>query len=426
MMRKLLTEKTGLILLVAAAVMLLGAGPAAAKIDGITGTSFDFTAKTAHISTADGFAPLLWGFANGSGEAQYPGPTLILAEDVQVTITLTNELPEAVSMVFPGQEGVVTAEVAPPTEAGQLTREARPGGVVSYTFTPTEPGTYMYRSGTNMDKQIEMGLFGAIIVRPAGFNPASPTAYNHPDSAYDREILFLLSEMDLNIHQLVEFGEPSDPTTFFPVYWFINGRNAPDTMASAGSPLLPNQPYNCMPRIHPGERLLCRYVGGGRDLHPFHQHGNNFDVIARDGRLLSSDPGVTGADLSMSVFTLGVAPGTTWDSIFTWTGEGLNFDIYGTEPHDLQPAEDPADHLKPLPVSIPPLDDLTVGDFYSGSPFLGASGQVPPGAGALNQTGYYSFMWHSHNEKEMVNNDIFPGGLMTMCIVEAPWVTINE
>ena len=27
-------------------------------------------------------------------------------------------------------------------------------------------------------------------------------------------------------------------------------------------------------------------------------------------------------------------------------------------------------------------------------------------------------MWHSHNEKELVNNDIFPGGLMTMLIVE--------
>ena len=24
-------------------------------------------------------------------------------------------------------------------------------------------------------------------------------------------------------------------------------------------------------------------------------------------------------------------------------------------------------------------------------------------------------MWHSHNEKEMTNNDIFPGGMMTMC-----------
>jgi len=413
--------------LLVAAIALVMPAPASAKIDGITGTSFDFTAKAANISTADGFAPRIWGFADGSGPAQYPGPTLIINEGNTVTITLTNSLPESVSMVFPGQTGVTAVEVTPPTEIGPLTREARPGGVVTYTFTAPEPGTYMYHSGTNMDKQIEMGLFGAIIVRPAGFNPASPQAYNHPDSAYDREVLFLLSEMDLNFHELTEFGEQVDTTTFFPVYWFINGRNAPDTMSIVDNPLLPNQPYNCLPVIHPGERLLCRYVGAARDPHPYHQHGNNFDVIARDGKLLSSNPGVTGADLAISAFTLGVAPGTTWDSIFTWTGEGLGWDIYGHGPgDDPVPGEDMDDHQKPLPVNIPPLDDMTFGDFYSGSPFLGFSGQLPPGQGALNQTGYYSFMWHSHNEKEMTNNDIFPGGMMTMFIVEAPWVDITE
>jgi hypothetical protein len=34
-------------------------------------------------------------------------------------------------------------------------------------------------------------------------------------------------------------------------------------------------------------------------------------------------------------------------------------------------------------------------------------------------------MWHSHNEREMVNNDIFPGGMMTMLIIEAPWVRLD-
>ena len=34
-------------------------------------------------------------------------------------------------------------------------------------------------------------------------------------------------------------------------------------------------------------------------------------------------------------------------------------------------------------------------------------------------------MWHSHTEKEMVNFDIFPGGMMTMLIIEAPGVMIH-
>ncbi len=27
------------------------------------------------------------------------------------------------------------------------------------------------------------------------------------------------------------------------------------------------------------------------------------------------------------------------------------------------------------------------------------------------------YMWHSHNEKEIVNNNIFPGGMLTMVLV---------
>ena len=33
-------------------------------------------------------------------------------------------------------------------------------------------------------------------------------------------------------------------------------------------------------------------------------------------------------------------------------------------------------------------------------------------------------MWHSHNEREIVNDDTFPGGMLTMAVVEPPWVTI--
>ena len=35
-------------------------------------------------------------------------------------------------------------------------------------------------------------------------------------------------------------------------------------------------------------------------------------------------------------------------------------------------------------------------------------------------------MWHSHNEREITTNNIFPGGMMMMMLVD-PWVyTIDE
>lgn len=406
-----------------------GLPQAHAIVHGVTGTTFDLSAKAGYITTPDGGNIYMWGYAEDPNEMQYPGPTLIVEEDVPITINLTNTLTVPVSMVFPGQTGVMATGGAPGfpgASPGLLTNEADPnGGMVSYFFTPTEPGTYIYYSGTSPELQTEMGLVGALIVRPAG---VTGRAYAHADSTFDRETLFLFTEIDPNVHDLVAQGDIDqvDNTTYFPVYWFINGRCAPDTMLKAHTPLMPNQPYNCMPMMHPGEKLLLRIVSAGRDPHPYHTHGNNFDIIARDGRLLQSAPGA-GTDLSVSDFTISIPPGSTADAIFPWTGEKLGWDMYGHDPNDpMEPGEYAPDHGKPFPVELPPQQELTFGAMWSGSPFLGAMGALPPGEGGNNPNAGYTYMWHSHAEKEMCNYDIFPGGLMTMLIIEAPSVSIVE
>jgi hypothetical protein len=292
-----------------------------------------------------------------------------------------------------------------------------------------------------------MGLVGVIIVRPYGYVPGvmmTYKAHNHMDSQYDREFLFFLSEMDPKIHQAVEFGNPVDTTTFKPVYWFINGRTAPDTMLEPNVAWLPSQPYNSMPSMHSQDKVLMRLVGGGRDSHPFHTHGNHVRVIARDGRLLSSGSGL-GADLSRMEFTVTVAPGQTTDTIFQWTGEKMGWDIYGdpagdptkTPPVPPHTCNNPAgfdtitkeycpDHGKPFPVLLPSQQNLTFGGWYSGSPFLGLAGALPPGEGGLNPYAGFFFMWHSHNENEIVNNNIFPGGMLTMAVVLHSNIEIME
>jgi len=426
----------------AAIALLLIPTAAQAMIDGVTGPNFNLTARAGYISIADGGSHYSWGYTTGA-VMQLPGPTLIVNEGDMVTVTLTNGLPAAagnVSIVFPGHE--VTNSGGVP---GALTQEAPPGGTVTYTFTATEPGTYLYHSGTRPDLQVEMGLYGAIIVRSA----TPGLAYDHSETAFDREVLFLLSEIDIDIHRAAELQAdgpgPIDigSPPFFPEYWLINGRAAPDTMAAAGTALLPTQPYNCMPMMHPGERLLMRIVGAGRDMHPFHHHGNHSRVLARDGRLLLSatDPGKLAGPL---LFTIPSVPGSTFDTIFEWTGQDLGWDIYGTAadgfPHacidndgdgfgdatagSTYEYEYCADHNKPIPVNLPDLGVLAFGGMYSGSPYLGALGSLPPGEGGLNPNAGFSYMWHSHTEREMVNNDVFPGGMMTMLIVEPPWVPI--
>ena len=426
-------------------MLLAGVLPAQAAIPGETGTQFNLVAKEGFVSAPDGGSIYSWGYALDNGLMQYPGPTLILNQGDVITVTLKNELPQPagnVSIVFPGH--LVTAAGG---AAGAMTQEAPPDGVtaVTYTFTATNAGTYTYYSGTRPDLQVEMGLVGAIIVRPAGFDHMNPRAYAHDGTQYRYEHLFLLTEMDPRTHQAVASGIYTvDTANFFPVYWFINGRCAPDTMLPDNVPWLPNQPYGAMARTVPGEKVLLRVIGGGRDLHPFHHHGNNSLIIARDGRLLESAPG-TGPDLAVSDFTISSVPGATVDALFMWTGEKLGWDVYGTgieyehscngisvnDPNPVSDGFDPVtkeycpDHGKPFPVILPEQQEVTFGGQFSGSPFLGVVDALPPGQGGLNPNGGFFFMWHSHNEKELTNNDIFPGGMMTHIVIEPPGTQID-
>jgi FtsP/CotA-like multicopper oxidase with cupredoxin domain len=416
-------------------MLLAGVLPAQAAIPGVTGTQFNLVAREGFVSAPDGGSIYSWGYAVETGSMQYPGPTLILNQGATITVTLKNELPAPagnVSIVFPGQVVTATGGVA-----GTMTREAPPDGVttVTYTFTATNAGTYTYNSGTRTDLQVEMGLVGAIIVRPTGFDHMNPRAYGHDGTMYHYEHLFLLTEMDARIHQAVASGIYTvDTADFFPVYWFINGRCAPDTMLADGVPWLPSQPYGAMAMTRPGEKVLLRVIGGGRDLHPFHHHGNNSLIIARDGRLLESAPGA-GPDLAVSDFTISMTPGSTVDALFVWTGEKLGWDIYGDRVHDCVDGngdnfddtthEYCPDHGKPFPVTLPEQQEITFGGQWSGSPYLGGVDALPPGQGGLNPNGGYFFMWHSHNEKEMTNNDIFPGGMMTHVVIEPPGTPID-
>lgn len=444
-------------LTVALLALLAAGGSASAKVVGITGTgtgtsgdpkTFNLEATDASISTGDGNTIYAWGYADAATHSmQYPGPTLIVNQGDAVTINLTNALPVAsmpVSIVFPGQQGV-SATCTPLSATctdGLLTKQVVPGGTVQYTFNASQPGTYRYHSGTNPSLQVDMGLVGAIIVRPTGFadTTSNRKAYGQAGTEYDREFLMMLTEMDAALHDTVysqmRNGQAInvDTSAFYATLWFINGRNSPDTLLDAGIPWLPNQPYNAAPIMHPGDRVLIREISAGRDLHPFHHHGAHMLPVARDARVLESAPGI-GPDLSSPDFTIRSIPGQTIDLIFEWTGKNIGWDIYGTnnghtcvpDANGYSPTHEwCADHGKPFPVILPNQQDVQFGQYYNGSPYLGEYGVLPQGHPGLNENGGYFHIWHSHNEKEITTNNVFPGGMKTFLIIEAPNVPINE
>jgi hypothetical protein len=472
---------TRLIPVLVATFAVLSGVPAHAAVPGIGDTTpgksltFNLTARADYTSQPDGQGIYSWGYSCSGGKnpefqpfggacpnIQIPGPTLIVAEGDTVTVNLSNSLPAAAgntSILFAGfsvtasggAAGVLTREATPTITNGTTTM---PGTPVSYTFIATKPGTYAYYSGSRPDLQVEMGLFGAIIVYPAkttaqlgcatsvpqsNDQPSYPgAAYNHALSCFDREYLFQFSEMMLSVHQQAEAQVQANAPTinvvtepYLPSYFLVNGRSMPDDMDAPYSLSYPNQPYNGNPHMHPGEKVLMRVIGQGRYQHPFHHHGNHIRVLARDGNLLLASDGTSLA--GPLLFTVPTVSGQSLDGIFTWTGQGLNWDVYGpnsahacnaisaTLPFDRTTYEYCPDHGKPFPITAADPNIVANGLWYGGSPYLGDGGPgLPPGADGVNPGSGYAYMWHSHDEREITTNDVFPGGMMMMLIIDAP------
>ena len=558
--------RTRLLLALIAAVTVLLTPAAHAAAPGITGPTFNLTAQPAYLNQPDGAAIYSWGYGcNGapSGFApaaitaatcptmQVPGPTMIVNEGDKVTVNLLNQLPSSAgntSILFPGFQvtahGVAPNATSPCAIApqGLLTTEAKPGCTVQYTFIASAPGTHAYYSGTQGDLQIEMGLYGAVIVLPAhvpaactsGLRAAdqaakafwgepdfrlSQSAYDHPKTCYDREYLFQWAEIDPRIHTQAETqvaargncvaGIPGcslDVQTepYHPAYFIINGRSMPDLMDPNYAAEYPHQPYNADPHTHPGELLLIRTIGQGRWQHPFHEHANHVRILGRDGNLILSPTNPTQNLAGMLMFNTDTTPGDAFDGIFYYTGRGLNWDPYGHHPNDTNDplgslpctpdaegyntgfaATDTSfsgtpdqsvvhavnfwewcqDHNKPLelapfgdvgsggPATLPDPDILTNGAWYGGSPYLGPDASLrgnfptcvgspygtanPAGAGCTNlapantqgnpsnERGW-AFMWHSHNEREITTNNVFPGGMLMMLLVDSREFVIDE
>jgi FtsP/CotA-like multicopper oxidase with cupredoxin domain len=563
MNRKNTISRTQLPLALLVALTLLLLAPAAnAAAPGMTSTggtagTFSLTAQDSYLNMPDGEAVYSWGYGCVSGSSpsyvpkatfshapycntmQVPGPTMVVTEGSTVTVNLTNNLPPAAgntSILFPGFS--VTTSCTATTPAGQqglLTCEAAPGSTVTYTFTASAPGTHPYYSGTQGDLQIEMGLYGAVIVLPSNppancANGATVTnlygktdygttnnvpgfpeqdfrlgtaAYDHPRTCYDREYLFQWAEMDARIHKqaLAQVAAMAGCTAglpgcsleiqtepYHPAYFLINGRSMPDLMDPNFASEYPHQPYNGNPHMHPGELTLIRTIGQGRWQHPFHEHANHVRILARDGNLILTPTNPTTSLAGILMFNTDTTPGQAFDGIFYFSGRGLNWDQYGHHPGSSDPLAtlgctpdangyntgNPAalnyyewcqDHNKPVelapfgdvpgggPATLPDPDILTNGAWYGGTPYFGPdaslratmpactsnaiTGTATPNTNCTtllpsnlqanpSQERGWAYMWHSHNEREITTNNVFPGGMLMMLLVDSREFAIDE
>ena len=278
---------------------------------------------------------------------------------------------------------------------------------MTYTFTAGEPGTYLYESGTDPQKQVQMGLYGALIVRPA---LGASYAYNDPQTQFSKEYLVLLNEIDPDLHRAVELrpavqhlGPPSRVLARQRAELPGHDRRQRGALAPESAVRGPRGGRAVRRRRQPAPRSSSATRTPAWTTTRFHPHGNHLRVIARDGRLLR---GPAGEDISFEDFTRTIGSGQAYDLLFRW--DDVDAWITGGDP---------------VPVTIPGLQNLVFKDdttFYSGDPRLGQQGELPVGVTSYNECGEFYFPWHSHALNEFTNFDEGFGGLSTLLRVEPP------
>lgn len=450
-----------------------------------THPGFVLTAQDGYITTPDGNSIYMWGYAAGGGSYQDPGPVLCVNEGDTVTITLANTLPVATSIQFPGLTGVMangtpsqpdaaTNSVATPAaaEPGSVPNAGDPGKAtkVTYTFVADHPGTFLYESGTDPQLQVQMGLVGAIVVRPKLGNPClsstapsagtvcTPSAHVYDDAgatpgmATDptscavpagglacfstfnptKEYLHVLSEIDPMVHSAMESpvspGAYSyDMTTYKARYFFINGRSFPDTVSPNFAAHIPSQPYGALAHIQPRntqryltgttpnpdynpDPALIRYLNTGPVDYPFHPHSNNERQIGFDAHpMINNTAAATPTDVSIDRYSVVVPPGSTIETEFAWVDQA-----------NWNPATHPVDSGDPGSVPVPEQQARTEGQYWSGSPYLGWQNDLSTGKTQFNECGEMYQVAHSHALFQATNYGASMGGMLTFIRIDPP------
>jgi len=255
--------------------------------------SLDLYAKTGNATLYGTTTTPIWGYAANSGDpASLPGPVLDVNVGDCVEVTLHNvDIPEATSLLFQGQDMI-------PDTTGVTA-----GVNTSYVFSASSAGTFLYEAGLipNAQHQVAMGMYGALIVRPA----TAGQAYDDPSTAFDSESVMVLSELDTTLNSS---GSPAafDMRNYLPQYFLINGKAYPETAPFATNP-------------GPGTKVLARYVNAGLQAHSMSTLGLSQTIIAQDGQPYA---------YSHNVVAETIATGQTLDTLIPVPASALEGDQF--------------------------------------------------------------------------------------------------
>ena len=209
--------------------------------------------------------PIRWEIVKGKWvtawayTGQVPGPQIWVNQGDKVRVELTNKLPEPTTVHWHGVDVPNDQDGVP-----GVTQDAiAPGATYAYQWEAKPAGTFWYHSHFDNNRQLDMGLYGAIVIKGAD------------EPHYDKEFVLMMDEW-IRLQDGRNGWEGVDHAGHNPgeYNWFtINGKSAPE---------IPHMVVN------QGDRVRIRLIDAGYQAHPMHLHGKRFTVVAKDGATLAS------------------------------------------------------------------------------------------------------------------------------------------
>jgi len=214
-----------------------------------------------------------------------PGPILKVKDGQLVRITVHNQLGTNTSFHIHGMVLPESVDGLPNSQSGLI----KPGQAYVYQFVAKGVGTYWYHPQIMHAEQKTKGLYGTLIVEPAGA----------PVKTVDRDIVIIISDMTAAKIQSVGTtatntnskytatipgvaGSPGKPVSTF---YLVNGKTAPAIPAI---------------EVRPNTRIRLRIINAGQHSVPLHITGHKFEVVSLNGNL-------TGEQTSRDTITVGVS-----------------------------------------------------------------------------------------------------------------------
>ncbi|MEQ8360643.1 MAG: multicopper oxidase domain-containing protein [Cytophagales bacterium] len=228
---------------------------------------------------------IIWGFKDLnnplSTQATLPGPTIYCEEGDSVIITMTNPSFEAHTIHLHGFDVDQNNDGVPSTSFF-----VQPGESGTYSFKADYTGNFLYHCHVGSVLHLQMGMYGAVIVRPA--NGVKEVYSGGP--AYDREYIWLTHEIDKSWHD--DYTAIGAFTNYFPDHFQINGKS---------KNLIYNDSSVSIYNAFIGERLHLRLLNIGYGINRYiFPAGLRPQVLTSDGRVL---------DHTYSIDTFEIYPG---------------------------------------------------------------------------------------------------------------------